>query len=130
MKAGSWSTITVTPLIALFLVVLAHPRELYPGQYSQVDPDKRKWYRNQTSPSGYNCCSEADGTDVDEDIRDGEYWVRWDKSVAIHPETSGWMKVPAAVIIPGPNRYGPIVWWAYSEDAGLSIRCYSRGPQL
>lgn len=120
-------------LIATFAILLAIPaqaREQYPGQYAQVDPAKREWFRKQYSPSGYNCCSEADGDEVDEDIRGEEYWVRWDKSIAMHPETKGWMKVPTAVIIPGPNKYGPIVWWAYSEETGLTIRCYSPGTGI
>ncbi len=127
-----WNTVAITcatiPFIVLAMLVTcmgpAHTREHYPGQWAQADP----WFRQQQSPSGYNCCSESDYNSVDEDIRKGEYWVRWDKSVAMHPETGGWMKVPEAVIIPGPNKYGPAVWWAYSEESGLMIRCYVRGP--
>lgn len=116
-------------LLLLAMTTKASSREQYPGQWAQVDPEKRQWFRQQQSPSGYNCCSEADWDNVEEDIRNGgEYWVRWDKSIAMHPETKGWMKVPEAVIIPGPNKYGPGVWWSYSEETGLAIRCYSRGP--
>ena len=120
----------ILPIMILWTMWPAQGREQYPGQWAQVDPQKREWFRKQMVPgAGVSCCSEADYDGVDEDIRDGEYWVRWDKSVAMHPETKGWMLVPDAVIIPGPNQYGPGVWWVYSEETGLSIRCYSRGPQ-
>jgi hypothetical protein len=111
-------------LLLLAVATKSIAREQFPGQWAQADP----WFRQQYSPSGYNCCSESDYASVDEEIRGDEYWVRWDKSVAMHPETMGWMKVPAAVIIPGPNKYGPAVWWSFDEETGLTIRCYSRGP--
>src|SRR4029078_5018876 len=48
------------------------------GQYENVTPDVRAWFRSQKSPkTGALCCNEADGLYAEEDIRDGHYWARW-----------------------------------------------------
>jgi hypothetical protein len=111
-------------LLVCFLVQYVSARETYPGQYAQVDPELRKWFRNQVSPAtGTSCCSEADGTYVEEDIREGHYWIRFDK-------TEGkWMPVPDEIVIHDPNRNGaPVVWWYYDSDqAMIGFRCYAPG---
>jgi hypothetical protein len=113
---------------ALLALASADARELTPGQYAQVDPVVREWFRNQLSPrTGGNCCSEADGAYAEEDIRAGDYWTRW-------PLSEGrWYQVPDDVVIHDPNRNGaPVVWW-YSEinpatgANELKIRCYAPG---
>jgi len=91
------------------------------GRFSHSPTDVRDWFRSQKSPvSGEHCCDEADGTYVEEDIRQGHYWVRW--------STVGqWQRVPDEVIIHGPNRVGlPVVWWHY-DDRGVRIRCFVPG---
>lgn len=127
--------------IGLFFTVTpepSHGRELYPGQYAQVDPETRQWFREQKSPkSGIPCCSEADGTYAEEDIRDGHYWTRftWRFCFAkeCHELDSGWMDVPDDVVIHNPNRYGaPVVWWYRASgtdptSAKVRIRCYAPG---
>ena len=101
-------------------------------QFAQLSPEVRKWFRNQSSPkTGINCCSEADGNFVEEDIRyddkgSGHYWIRFDK-------TEGeWMEVPDDVVIRDPNRNGaPVVWWYYESGMHfkqmLRFRCYAPG---
>ena len=40
------------------------------GQWQNVDPQVRKWFREQKSPkTGSLCCDESDGTYAEEDIR-------------------------------------------------------------
>jgi len=60
---------------ALVLVVLSLPAFARDnGQYQNVSPDIRQWFRDQKSPkTGMICCSEADGNEAQEDIRDGHY---------------------------------------------------------
>lgn len=121
----------------VFLSVHAFGRELYPGQYSQLDPAVRKWFRNQTSPkTGGNCCSEADGTYAEEDIIGGHYWTKfsWHHFENSHMVelTTAWMQVDDDVVIHDPNRHGaPVVWWAWQSgfgaDAKVQIRCYAPG---
>ena len=56
----------------------APAREHYPGQYAQLDPAISQWFKDQQVPGkGYPCCSDADGTKAEEDIRDGHLWTRF-----------------------------------------------------
>jgi hypothetical protein len=91
------------------------------GRFNQLPVDLRAWFRSQKSPvTGEYCCDEADGTYVEEDIREGHYWVRWST-------VWQWQRVPDEVIINGPNRVGlPVVWWHY-DHRGVSIRCFVPG---
>jgi hypothetical protein len=63
--------------------------------------------------TGEHCCDEADGTYIEEDVREGHYWVRWST-------VWQWQRVPDEVIIHG--RVGlPVVWWhAALEMLGIS----------
>src|ERR1700677_4494611 len=46
------------------------------GQWSQSDPATREWFRSQRNPTTkVPCCSEADGTYAEEDIRGDDYWA-------------------------------------------------------
>lgn len=98
------------------------------GQYGQVDPEIRQWFRSQKSPkTGAICCNEADGVYAEEQIRANHYWTRF-------PESNGeWMQVPDEVVIKDPNRNGaPVVWWYYEMSPVngkrlLKIRCYAVG---
>ena len=91
------------------------------GRFNHLPVDLRDWFRSQKSPmTGEHCCDEADGTYVEEDIREGHYWVRWST-------VWQWQRVPDEVIIHGPNRVGlPVVWWHY-DHKGVRIRCFVPG---
>jgi len=127
-------SLLITVLVSIVTPSLA--RTLYPGQWAQVDPAEREWFRSQTAPnSKIPCCSEADGTYAEEDIRDGHYWTRfaWHYSPnGVQPEIemhSDWMEVPDEVVIKDSNRHGaPVVWWV--KDYKLRIRCYAPGAGL
>lgn len=122
------------PIVVVSMIVKqSHGRELYPGQYAQVDPALRYWFRNQTSPkNGQNCCSEADGIFAEEDIRKGHYWTRFTARRQDGSEMdSGWLQVPDDVVIHDPNRNGaPVAWYFYEyvgELVQLRIRCFAPG---
>jgi len=109
--------------IVLLIVVLCMPalaREQYPGQYNNVAPEVRQWFRAQKSPkTGALCCNEADGIYAEEDIREGHYWTRW--------PGEDWRPVPDDVVIHAGNPHGaPVVWW-YIERGETKIRCYAPG---
>lgn len=115
-------------LFAVFLLGLssaATARDF--GQYQNVDPATRQWFRSQKNPkTGILCCSEADGTYAEEDIRDGNYWVRFEA----RGQTIDWMEVPDDTVIRDPNKNGaPVVWWWY-EKGQIKIRCYSPGAGI
>lgn len=116
-------------LAVLFIASSARGRELYPGQYAQVDPKVQQWFKDQTIPgTNQRCCDISDGEYAEEDIRDGHYWTR-------SPKSQGkWLQVPDAAVIHDPNRNGePVVWYSYDSDAddggyaALTIRCYAPG---
>lgn len=114
-------------LVLLVIVILIAPalaRDL-DGRYQNADPSVRNWFRSQKSPkTGNLCCNEADGVYAEEDIRNGEYWTRFDK-------TNGeWIPVPSDVVIRDPNRNGaPVAWW-YVENGAIKIRCYAPGAGI
>ena len=108
----------VLGLLVLCLPALARDN----GQYNNVSPEVRQWFRAQKSPkTGGLCCNEADGTYAEEDIRNGEYWTRFEL-------TNGeWILVPQDVVIKDPNRNGaPVAWW-YFQNGKVQIRCYAPG---
>ena len=106
----------VVALLMLCVPTLARDN----GQYTNVAPEVREWFRSQKSPkTGGLCCNEADGIYAEEDIREGQYWARWSE----HDSQS----VPQDVVIRDPNRHGaPVVWW-YVEQGETKIRCYAPG---
>ena len=109
----------------LFLVLCVPALARDNGQYNQVAPEIRQWFRDQKSPkTGMICCSEADGSEAQEDIRDGHYWTT---SPAVAPN---WYQVPDEVVIKDPNKVGPPVVWVYYERGEVRIRCYIPGGKV
>src|SRR2546430_1305621 len=93
-------------IIGLLLLSSAAAREQFPGQYAQVDPHVRQWFEQQRNPgTGMFCCSQADGTLAEEDIRGTHYWVRW--------PGQDWIQVPEEAVInnTGNPNGSAVVWW-------------------
>jgi hypothetical protein len=112
---------------ALLLLILCAPALARDnGQYDKVAPEIRQWFREQRSPkTGMICCSEADGSEAQEDIRDGHYWATWS---AVSPN---WYPVPDEVVIKDrPNKVGRPVVWTYYERGEVKIRCYAPGGKV
>jgi hypothetical protein len=109
-----------TLLLVLLLCVPALARDN--GQFNQVSPEMRQWFRDQKSPkTGMICCTEADGNEAQEDIRDGHYWATWPN---VAPT---WYPVPDEVVIRDPNKVGHPVVWIYYEQGEVKIRCFAPG---
>ncbi len=87
-----------------------------------------QWLQQQKIPegngalSGFGCCNDQDVEEVEEDIREGEYWIKGGH----FPE---WKRVPPSLVIKEPNKHGqPVVWWVRGETEGYyDIRCYAPG---
>src|SRR5438445_13367585 len=45
------------------------------GQYDNVPPDIRAWFKSVIAPNGVPCCDESDGHRTTYDVRGGAYWV-------------------------------------------------------
>jgi hypothetical protein len=89
------------------------------GQFGNVPPEIRAWFKSVKSHAGIPCCDIADGHRTDYDMRDNTYWV---------PINGEWMKVPQeAVVDDAGNPTGDAVVW-YSESNGtVYIRCFVPG---
>jgi len=136
--------IMVVAAILIAGVYAAFARELYPGQYQNVSEDVSNWFKSQKIPGkDASCCSEADGTYAEEDIRDGHYWVRfvikkYNANREAVPETVDWMPVPDEAVIHDSNPHGAaVVWWSAAttyKDGGyhlnVSIRCFAPGAKM
>jgi hypothetical protein len=120
-RASAWRKDIVRILPAL-LVLCAPALARDNGQYENVAPEIRQWFRSQKSPkTGALCCNEADGIYAEEEIRDGIYWTRFENT------KGAWIPVPSDVVIKDPNRNGaPVAWWYY-RNGELQIRCYAPG---
>ncbi len=119
-------TLVVLTLLALAewgcTLSLSQGRDI-DGRFASASPETRQWFREQRSPkTGGFCCSEADGSYVEEDIRGENYWIRSERT------RGEWMLVPPDVVIKDPNRNGePVAWYAEDEMGKLQIRCYAPG---
>ena len=73
------------------------------GQYDNVAPDIRAWFKSVMAPNGVPCCDISDGHRTEYDVRNGAYWV---------PIEGQWMAVPdRAVIRDRGNPVGEAVVW-------------------
>jgi len=138
------------PLIAVVSVTCAHARGLYPGQYAQVPPEIQEWFRSQKIPGneGFEatCCSQADGVNGEQDMRNGQYWTRFVIEYhdfkcheglcfdgGIKSEQIEWMPVPDSVVIRNSkNPYlNPVIWWLREQGTGngVRIKCYAPGAE-
>ncbi len=97
------------------------------GQWAQAPPNVRQWFQDQKVPGGphkgFPCCSAADGEEVQEDIRDGQYWIKGG-------HFQDWTMVPEAAIIWGPNLHGQPIAWYYHEDGIARVRCFAPGAGI
>ena len=97
-------------LVVFWLIVavsLVHSRDLYPGQYAQVDPDTRNWFRNLHNGEGTSCCDTADGVRIE----DPDWKENDDGSYEVFARDK-WHHIDRAHLVTVPNRYGfAILWW-------------------
>jgi hypothetical protein len=86
------------------------------GQYDNVSPNIRAWFKAVTAPNGVPCCDIADGHRTDYDFREGAYWV---------PIEGQWMAVPErAVIRDHGNPVGQAVVWYVHHRGSIIISCF------
>ncbi|WP_409998594.1 hypothetical protein [Bradyrhizobium sp. SZCCHNRI2010] len=86
------------------------------GQFENVPPDIRAWFKSVIAPNGVPCCDISDGHRTDYQVRDGSYWV---------PIEGQWMQVPAhAVIRDRGNPVGEAVVWYVHHRGSIVISCF------
>lgn len=105
-------------LCALFLGLWASPAPAADnGQYQNVDPAIREWFKGVRSPSGVPCCDIADGHRAQFEVRGAEFYVKIENE---------WVPVPPEAIIKGAkNPTGDaVVWFSHYEGSPIYIRCF------
>ena len=86
------------------------------GQYDNVPPDIRAWFKSVIAPNGVPCCDISDGHRTRYDVRGGAYWV---------PIEVKWMQVPErAVIRDRGNPVGEAVVWYVHHRGSIVISCF------
>ena len=86
------------------------------GQYENVPPDIRAWFKGVVAPNGVPCCDIADGHRTEYDFRGGAYWV---------PIEGQWTPVPdRAVIRDHGNPVGQAVVWWVRHRGEIIISCF------
>ena len=113
----SWRLIlaAVFTCVPVFAPILAHDN----GQFGNVPPEVRAWFKGVKSPNGIPCCDIADGHRTDYDMRNNKYWV---------PIDGKWMIVPdEAVVNNDGNPTGDAVVWYTLYNGTIYIRCFVPG---
>lgn len=86
------------------------------GQYEDVPPDIRAWFKSVMAPNGVPCCDISDGHRTSYDFREGAYWV---------PIEGQWIAVPErAVILDRGNPVGEAVVWYVHHRGTIIISCF------
>jgi hypothetical protein len=89
------------------------------GQFSNVPPEIRAWFKSVKSHAGIPCCDISDGHRTDYDMRENKYWV---------PINGQWMVVPPeAVVEDSGNPTGDAVVWYTEFNGNVYIRCFVPG---
>ena len=101
--------------VAIGTPALAHDN----GQFSNVSPSVREWFKGVKSQHGVPCCDIADGHRTDYDMRKNQYWV---------PINGNWMPVPADAVLDNVgNPVGDAVVWYSIYGNHVVIRCFVPG---
>jgi len=90
-------------------------------QYSQSPPTIQAWYRAQQNEKGEWCCDNADGHPYF-----GSYRLTKDGGVELQLE-GGRYKIPAYMLLKGPNPTGHAVWWYIDNEVGHFDLCFAAG---
>ncbi len=116
--------------ILLFSALWARATTHYAGEWDNVDPAMRSWFRNLKSPHGVPCCDMADGHPTLEDWRgQNEYWVP--NPLAAETNADGWIQVPPeAVVYDAKNPTGEAVVWYVIQNRHVFIRCFVPGSGI
>jgi hypothetical protein len=113
-RIGLAALIAATPVFVC-TPVLAHDN----GEYGNVPPHVRAWFRNVKSPTGIPCCDIADGHPTEYDMRENKYWV---------PINGEWMPVPSEAVVSNEgNPTGDAVVWYSIYNGSVYIRCFVPG---
>ena len=106
--------------VALAAFLISTPSLVHDnGQFGDVPPEIRAWFKSVKSHAGVPCCDIADGHRTDYDMRDSKYWA---------PINGKWMMVPPDALVDGSgNPTGNAVVWYSESGSNVYIRCFVPG---
>ncbi len=112
-------------LVLLLSAIWARATTHYAGEWDNVDPAVRSWFRNLRSPHGVPCCNMADGHRTLEDWRGNTYWIPNPTAT----DAIEWIEVPPeAVVYNAGNPTGEaVVWYVLQGPNQVFIRCFVPG---
>ena len=93
-------------------------------QYANAPDAIKQWYATQHNKQGAWCCNNADGHDFY-----GDYSLDQDGSVEFDAGGTH-HKLPAFMVLDGPNPTGHAVWWYVDGAAGgHTDYCFALGTE-
>lgn len=117
---------SIGALLFLVLPRPSHARELYAGQFDNIDPATRSWFNGVKAPSGVLCCDIADGHLTDFKVDEsGHYFVPLPNDPSTGPNPM-WVLVPPEAVITSqgnPNERA-VVWYVLQGPGMYHIRCF------
>lgn len=93
------------------------------GQWNDVDPATRSWFKSVKSPNGVPCCDIADGHKTAFKVdAEGNYYV----PINFENKDDPWVPVPpTSVVYDAGNPYEEaIVWYVMQGPGQYYIRCF------
>lgn len=104
--------------IMAILAIIGEARATWKPKYASADPSVQAWFSAQHNAQGQWCCDKSDGHPYY-----GAYTLNPDGSVTIG-SGKGAHKLPAYMVLKGPNPTGHAVWWHLGE----TDFCFAPGP--
>jgi hypothetical protein len=115
MTALRWAT-----AVGLALLCSSAADARWKPEYGKQPPEVQAWFNQQHNAHGEWCCNESDGHPFF-----GDYSMNEDGSVTLHAVGEA-RKLPAYMVLKGPNPTGHAVWWYL--DLGDQHRDYCFAP--
>lgn len=109
----------------ILLLAMTPARARDTGQWTQVSPEQREFYKGLKNDAGVECCHDSDGYDVVWGTRGDQIYVVVNGVEYI---------VPPGAVLKVPNKYGRSrVWFTpkfkNGKPDGIEIRCFIRGAE-
>jgi hypothetical protein len=105
--------LTISGVLLVSVCLSAGAIARYKPEYASQAPEVQAWYEQQHNAKGEWCCNNSDGHPYYGDVK-----MLPDGGV----ELDGGVKIPAYMVLSGPNPTGHAVWWYL--DVGAQHRSY------
>lgn len=117
-------TVIIVVFLIIIMIAVAMASPVFArdnGQFGNVPPDIRAWFKSVKSKNGIPCCDISDGHRTDFTMHGSVYRV---------PINGEWMDVPAAAVVEDSgNPTGDAVVWYTEYHGQVYIRCFVAGAQ-